>query len=229
MEKLIKGFWKRVVRWQGARTLALKELPNPYLLEDHIRGSALLTHEIVDHEFEHLRDGVGYGFVGLSDADEVVVALRTIPFLYLIGRDGKRRGRDTEPLMQEPLRLIVKGLQAIKAGLLIQARHRIPYGVHFSATWATNDTLKLLSAYLPRDRYPLMTAAIWDAGAPKVCLVVSGVVSHYRLNPLKALRDEALLGRWIEDAVLNLYLALDNGGFGNGSAGKSNAYPIIHP
>jgi hypothetical protein len=211
MEKLIKGFWKRVVRWQGARTLALKELPNPYLLEDHIRGSALLTHEIVDREFEHLRDGVGYGFVGLSDADEVVVALRTIPFLYLIGRDGKRRGRDAEPLMQEPLRLIVKGLQAIKAGLLIQARHRIPYGVHFSATWATNDTLKLLSAYLPRDRYPLMTAAIWDAGAPKVCLVVSGVVSHYRLNPLKALRDVASLDRWVANVVTELYLTSDKG------------------
>ena len=229
MEKLIKGFWGRVVRWRGAHTLTLKELPHPYLLEDHIRGSALLTHEIVDHEFENLREGVGYGFVGLSDADEVVVALRTIPFLYLIGRDGKRWGRGTAPLMQEALRLIVKGLQAIKAGLRIQARHRIPYGVHFSATWATNDTLKLLSAYLPRDRYPIMTAAIWDAGAPKICLVVNGVVSHYRLNPLKALRDEALLGRWIEDAVLNLYLALDNGGFGNGSAGKSNTYPIIHP
>jgi hypothetical protein len=108
--------------------------------------------------------------------------------------------------MQEPLRLIVKGLQAIKAGLLIQARHRIPYGVHFSATWATNDTLKLLSAYLPRDRYPLMTAAIWDAGAPKVCLVVSGVVSHYHLNPLKALRDETLVDRWLKGALVGIYL-----------------------
>jgi hypothetical protein len=206
MEKLIKGFWKRVMQWRGARTLTLKELPNPYLLEDHIRGSALLTHEIVDQEVENLREGAGCGFVGLSDTNEVVVALRTIPFLYLIGRDGKRRGRDTAPLMQEPLRLTVKGLQAIKAGLLIQARHRIPYGVHFSATWMTNDTLKLLSAYLPRDRYPLMTAAIWDAGAPKICLVVSGIVSHYRLNPLKALRDETLVERWLKGVLVDIYL-----------------------
>ena len=211
MEKLIKGFWGRVVRWRGAHTLTLKELPHPYLLEDHIRGSALLTHEIIDQEFGHLREGAGYGFVGLSDADEVVVALRTVPFLYLIGWDGKRWGRDAKPLMQEPLRLIVKGLQAIKAGLRIQARHRIPYGVHFSATWATNDTLKLLSAYLPRDRYPIMTAAIWDAGAPKICLVVNGVVSHYRLNPLKALRDVTSLDRWVANVVTELYLTSDKG------------------
>jgi len=212
MEKLIKGFWKRVMRWRGARTLTLRELPHPYLLEDHIRGSALLTHEILDQEFGHLRDGVGYGFVGLSDADEVVVALRTIPFLYLIGRDGKRRGWGTAPLMRETLRLAMMGLQAIKAGLLIQARHRIPYGVHFSATWATNDTLKLLSAYLPRDHYPLMTAAIWDAGAPKICLVVNGMVSPYRLHPLKVLRDVASLDRWVENVVLDLYLTSDKGG-----------------
>jgi hypothetical protein len=229
MENPIKGFWKRVMRWRGAHTLTLKELPNPYLLEDHIRGGALLTHEIIDHEFEHLREGTGYGFVGLSDASEVVVALRTVPFLYLIGRDGERRGRDTAPLMQEPLRLTVKGLQAIKVGLLIQTRYHIPYGVRFSATWTNNNTLKLLSAYLPRDDYPLMTAAIWDAGAPKICLVVNGIVSHYRLNPLKVLRDVTLLDRWVENVVVDLYLALDNGRVGNGSAGEGEAYPVIHP
>jgi hypothetical protein len=210
MEK-IKGFWKRVMRWRGARTLTLRELPHPYLLDDHIRGSALLTHEIIDQEFEHLREGAGYGFVGLSDADEVVVALRTLPFLYLIGWDGKRWGRGTAPLMRETLRLTVMGLQAIKVGLLIQTRHHIPYGVHFSATWTTNDTLKLLSAYLPRATYSLMTAAIWDAGTPKICLVVNGVVSPYRLNPLKVLRDVASLDRWVENVVLNLYLTSDKG------------------
>jgi hypothetical protein len=206
MGKLIKDFWRRVMRWRGARTLTLRELPHPYLLENHIRGCALLTHEIVNQEFEHLRVGAGCGFVGLSDADEVVVALRTVPFLYLIGRGGKRQGRDAEPLMQEPLRLTIKGLQAIKVGLLIQTRYRIPYGVHFSATWATNDTLKLLSAYLPRDHYPIMTAAMWDAGAPKICLVINGVVSHYRLNPLKALRDETSVDRWLKGVLVDAYL-----------------------
>jgi hypothetical protein len=207
MEKVIKGFWKRVKRWQGARTLTLRERPHPYLLEDHIRGCAFLTHEIIDQEFEHLREGAVCGFVGLSDADEVMVALRTIPFLYIVGRDGRQRGRSTEPIMQETLCSIVKGLQAIKVGLIIQTRYHIPYGVYFSATWATNDTLKLHSAYLPCNAYPLMTAAIWDAGAPKICLVVNGVVSHYRLNPLKA-KDVTLLGKWVENVVVDSHLRL---------------------
>jgi hypothetical protein len=100
---------------------------------------------------------------------------------------------------------IADALLAIKVAVRIQARHNIPYGVLFGSTWANSNTLKLLTAYLPRNRYRLMTAVIWDAGKPLIYAVANGVVTPYSLNPTLALNETAL-DDWVKDVALELIL-----------------------
>jgi hypothetical protein len=89
--------------------------------------------------------------------------------------------------------------------MCIRARYNIPYGVLFGATWTNSNTLKLLTAYLPRNRYRLMTTVIWDGEEPLIYAVANGVVTPYSLNPTCML-DDALLDSWVKDVVVELVL-----------------------
>ena len=201
-EQAVKVVWGRLRRLRTLRTLTIKKLANPYVLEDSLRGCAFFTHQIVDREFKDLGGSAVYGFVGTTNDGAVVFALRTVPFLYFI-KDVV--GRPIKRLRLKALKDVADGLLAIKVAMQIQARHNIPYGVLFGATWANSNTLKLLTAYLPRDRYRLMTAVIWDEGKPLIYVVANGVVIPYFLNPTCALGD-ALLDSWVKDVVLELVL-----------------------
>jgi hypothetical protein len=168
---------------------------------------SFFTHKIVDREFAGLGDAAVYGFVGASKND-VVLALRTVPFLYFI-KDVV--GQPTKRLRLKDIKDVANGLLAIKVAVRIQARHSIPYGVLFGSTWANSNTLKLLTAYLPRNRYRLMTAVIWDKGKPLIYAVANGVVTPYFLNPTSVL-GETMLDSWVKDVALELLLNEPQGG-----------------
>jgi hypothetical protein len=194
----IKVVWGRVRRLRTLRTLTLRKLANPYVLEDPL--CVLFTHKVVDREFKDLGSDAEFGFVGANSKGEVVFALRTVPFLHLVQDVGQKRG-----LRMKGFKGVADALLAIKVAVRIQARHNIPYGVLFGATWANSNTLKLLTAYLPRNRYRLMTAVIWDEGMPLIYAVANGVVTPYSLNPKSAL-DETVLDNWVKDVALELIL-----------------------
>lgn len=202
----IKVVWERVKRLRVLRTLTLRKLANPYVLEDPL--CVLFTHKIVDREFKGLGSDAEFGFVGTNNRGEVVIALRTVPFLYLI-KDviGQPRRR----LRMKGFKGVADALLAIKVAMRIRAQHNIPYGVLFGATWADSTTLKLLTAYLPRNRYCLMTAVIWDARKPLIYAVANGVVTPYPLNPTSALNETAL-DNWVKDVALELILNEPQGG-----------------
>ena len=199
-EQAIKVVWGRIRRLRTLRTLTLRKLANPYVLEDPL--CVLFTHKIVDREFKGWGDDAVFGFVGTNNRGEVVIALRTVPFLYFI-KDVV--GRPIKRLRLKDIKDIADALLAIKVAVRIQARHNIPYGVLFGSTWANSNTLKLLTAYLPRNRYRLMTAVIWDAGKPLIYAVANGVVTPYSLNPTLALNETAL-DDWVKDVALELIL-----------------------
>lgn len=199
-EQAIKVVWGRLRRLRTLRTLTLRKLANPYVLEDPL--CVLFTHKIVDREFKGLGSDAEFGFVGTNNRDEVVFALRTVPFVYLI---QDVIGQPKRRLRMKGFKGVADALLAIKVAMRIRARHNIPYGVLFGATWADSNTLKLITAYLPRERHRLMTAVIWDAGKPLIYAVANGVVTPYSLNPTCAL-NETVLDNWVKDVALELIL-----------------------
>jgi hypothetical protein len=205
-EQAIKVVWGQLRRLRTLRTLTLRKLANPYVLEDPL--CVFFTHKIVDREFKGLGSDAEFGFVGTNNRGEVAMALRTVPFLYLI-QDAI--GQPKRRLRMKGFKGVADALLAIKVAVRIQARYNIPYGVLFGATWANSNTLKLLTAYLPRNRHRLMTAVIWDEGKPLIYAVANGVVTPYSLNPTCALND-ASLDSWVKDVALELILNEPQGG-----------------
>lgn len=199
-EKAIKVVWGRIRRLRTLRTLTLRKLANPYVLEDPLY--VFFTHKIVDREFKGLGSDAEFGFVGANSRGEVVFVLRTVPFLYLV-QDVV--GQPKRRLRMKGFKGVADALLAIKVAVRIQARHNIPYGVLFGATWANSNTLKLFTTYLPRNRHQLMTAVIWDEEKPLIYAVANGVVTPYSLNPTCTL-NETVLDSWVKDVALELIL-----------------------
>jgi hypothetical protein len=204
-EQAIKVVWGRLRRLRTLRTLTLRKLVNPYVLEDPLCVS--FTHKVVDREFKGLGSDAEFGFVGTNSRGEVVFALRTVPFLYLVQDVGQPKRR----LRMKGFKGVANALLAIKVAMRIRARYNIPYGVLFGATWTNSNTLKLLTAYLLRDRHRLMTAVIWDEEKPLIYAVANGVVTPYSLNPTCAL-NETVLDSWVKDVALELILNEPQGG-----------------